>query len=364
MSISKKNPSLTTGIINSPNTRNIIAKINHNGGKLPKKVAVLYTDEKREYFSTEEEYLTVKGSYEEAMTFDKYFKKLGVETCYILANQSMAKELRKEKPDMAVNLVTTVKGYDYLGATVPATLELLEIPYTGADILGFSVGCNKYLIYALLSQHGVPVPRFQLMTSNKQSLDTSLRFPLILKLNEEHSNVEITRESVVENEQQLRKRLKYLLKTYDQDVLVSEFIDGREFASFVFQAYNKKVYTIERQIKLKENKTGHEFMDFDLVWNASNTEFEKQLQYKKYHDPLLERLVKKAFTIVRMGDYGKFDIRMDNDGNYFFIDANANCHFAPPEMYCELTSTMKRYGVPFKTLIKRMLQNTMREWGY
>ena len=42
---------------------------------------------------------------------------------------------------MAINLVTTVKGYDYLGATVPATLEVLEIPYAGADILGF---CHRF----------------------------------------------------------------------------------------------------------------------------------------------------------------------------------------------------------------------------
>jgi hypothetical protein len=29
-----------------------------------------------------------------------------------------------------------------------------------------------------------------------------------------------------------------------------------------------------------------------------------------------------------------------------------------------MTNTLKLYGVPFKTLLKRMLQNTMREWGY
>jgi D-alanine-D-alanine ligase len=103
----------------------------------------------------------------------------------------MARKLQKERPDMAINLVTTVKGYDYLGATVPSTLELLGIPYTGASILGFAIGCNKHLIYELLSAHGINVPPFQLMTTTTTPLDPTLRFPLILKLNEEHSNVEI-----------------------------------------------------------------------------------------------------------------------------------------------------------------------------
>ena len=356
---------MVTNIVNSPSTRGLIAKQNHNGGKLPKKVAVLYTDAKREYCSTDEEFQTIDGSYEEALMFEPYLKKLGVETCYIQADVNMTKHLQKEKPDLALNLVTTVKGYDYLGATVPGTLELLEIPYTGTNILGFSLGCNKYLIHALLAQHCIPVPRFQLMTSNKTPLDPSLRFPLILKLNEEHSNVEIKQESVVENEVQLRRRLRYLLKTYEQDVLVSEFIDGREFAGFLYHSYNRKVYNIERVINLPGHPK-YQFMDYHLVWDTEGKEYEDRLRRQKYHDPLLDAYVKKAFRVMRMDVYGKFDIRMDRKGNYYFIDANANCHFAPPESPCdcEISNVMLMYGIPFKILLKRLLQNTMREWGY
>jgi D-alanine-D-alanine ligase len=351
-------------IVNLPHTRPLIAKKNINGGKLPKKVAIIYTDERREDFGTDEEFFTVSGSKEEAYGFQPYFDKLKIKTVYLKGNASLANNLRHEKPDMALNLVTTVKGYDYLGATVPATLELLEIPYTGASILGFALGCNKYLIHGLLSQHGIPVPRFQLLTSNKSPLDPSLRYPLILKLNEEHSNVEIKRASVVENEVQLRKQLRYLLRKYNQDVLVSEFIDGREFAAFIFQANNKKVYTTERVIHLPNNKTRHEFLDYDLCWSDTQYVNEDYLKYAKYKDPELDKLVKKAYDITKMASYGKFDIRMDTLGNYYFIDANANCHFGPDPNLCEMTDILNKYGVNFPTLLKRLLQNTMREWGY
>ena len=355
---------MNTPLVNLPHNRPAIAKINHNGGKLPKKVAILFTEEKRENFYTDEQFHTVDGSEEEARDFEPYLAKLGIETVFIAGNAKMARRLREEKPDMAINLVTTVKGYDYLGATVPSSLELLEIPYTGASILGFAIGCNKHLIYTLLASHGIPVPRFQLMTSVRTPLDPTLRFPLILKLNEEHSNVEITRQSVVENEHELRKRLRYLIKNYEQDVLVSEFIDGREFAAFTFQALNKKVYIVERQIHLPNNKTKHEFLDYELCWGDTTVFGEKYLKYVKYKDPLLDNLVKKAYRITDMASYGKFDIRMDNLGKYYFIDANANCHFAPPSSECEMTATMGKYGVPFRILLKRLLQNTMREWGY
>jgi D-alanine-D-alanine ligase len=355
---------MQSALINLPHTREKIAKINHDGGKLPKKVAILYTDEKREYFYTDQEYVTVEGSKEEAHSFEPYFKKLGIKTCYIVGDAKLAINLQKEKPDLALNLVTTMKGYDYLGATVPSTLELLEIPYTGASTLGFAIGCNKHLIYTLLAAHGIPVPRFQLMTSPRTPLDSSLRFPLILKLNEEHSNVEVTRESVVENEGDLRKRLRYLLNKYEQDVLVSEFIDGREFAAFIFQAINKKVYSIERQIHLPNNDTGHEFLDYDLCWSDPSSISEDNLKYVKYKDSFLDQLVKKAYAVTKMASYGKFDIRRDNLGKYYFIDANANCHFGPDPNICEMTEALGKYGVPFKTLLKRLMQNTMRQWGY
>lgn len=349
-------------IISSPNTRKYISKNNTKRTKLPKKVAILYTDEKREYFSTEEEFYTVSGSLDEAKAFGPVLQSLGVEPCFIVGDHNIAKQLEINKPDMAINLVTTVKGYDYLGATIPATLELLEIPYTGADILGFSLGCNKYLTYALMDQHGIPVPGFQLLTDISTPIDKKLKYPLILKLNEEHSNVEIKQESVVENEKQLRKRQRYLVKNYDQDVLVSEFIDGREFAAFIFKSTNKKTYIMERHIHLPNNKTKYQFMDYNLVWHESSNR--KHLDYSKYKDTKLEKLVKKAFDVVRMDDYGKFDIRMDKKGNYFFIDANANCHFGPPDWGCEMTLTLKKFGVPFKTVLHRLMLNTMHEWGY
>lgn len=355
---------MNNNLINLPHNRPIIAKRNHNGGKLPKKVAVLYSDAKRKYFSTYEEFLTERGARQEAESFIPYLHKLGIKACIIPGNADLTKNLRREKPNLILNTCATVKGYDYLGATIPSTLELLEIPYTGASILGFALGCNKYLIHALLSQHGIPVPRFQLLTSTTTPLDPSLRYPLILKLNEEHSNVEIKLESIAQTESQLRRRLRYLIRTYEQDVLVSEFIEGREFAVFVFQSQNRKVYATERLIKLPNADPRFQFMDYKLVWQTYGQEYEDRLKHIKYHDPLLETYAKKAYIVANMGSYGKFDVRMDNLGKYFFIDANANCHFGPPERNSELAVTMAMYGVPFHTVLKRLLQNTMREWGY
>ena len=106
------------------------------------------------------------------------------------------------------------------------------------------------------------------------------------------------------------------------------------------------------------------FLDFKTVWQTDEVKYNKIVKLNKYQDPLLTALVKKAFSLVKMDDYGKFDIRLDRHGKYYFIDSNPNCFFAPPELLSDITVVMKMYGVPFRTLLKRLLQNTMREWGY
>lgn len=350
---------MNTNIVNLPHTRNLIARINQKSNHLPKKVAILFSDAKRKYFPTYEQYLTEKDAKEEAASFVPHLKNLGIKTVLIPADSNMANRIKHHKPDLVIDLVCSVRGCEYLSSTAPATLELLEIPFTGASMLGFNISMNKYFTKELLDLNGIPVPKFQLFTSWKQPVNSDMRYPFILKLNSIHGSVEITKDSIIEDESALRKRLKYLMKTYDDDILAEEFIDGREIQAFIFQSYNKKVYMVERNLP----EGNHRFLDFHTVWREDD-DYDKTIKLQKYKDPLLAELVKKAFTIVKMDDYGKFDIRLDRHGKYYFIDSNPNCYFAPPSMFSEISMTMKMYGVPFKLLLKRLLQNTMREWGY
>lgn len=354
---------MKSNLINLPHTRPLIARHNRTNRSLPKKVAVLYSEVKRSYFPTQEQYLTEEGADRQAKSFIPYLNRLGVEGVALPADSRITARLRRFKPDLVIDLVDSVRGCEYLSSTVPAMLELLEIPYTGASMLGLTLCLNKYMTKKLLQQHGLPVPRFQLFTSWREALNPSIKYPVILKLNEIHGSVEIGRQAIAENERELRHRLHWLMKTYDQDVLAEEFIEGREIAAFLFHAYNKKVYAIERVFLDGQRGNRYQMMDFDLVWKESESDYYRRVRHEKYHDPLLAALVKKAFEVVKMDDYGKFDLRLDRLGNYYFIDSNANCQFAPPERFCDMTMTLKMYGVHFPLLLKRMLQNTMREWG-
>src|SRR3989338_6835780 len=103
--------------------------------KKPKTAAIVYSDVKRRYFPTEEQYLTEKDAVKDAKVIAKYFVKLGIKPMLYPANSVLPKKLKKDKPDMVLNLVGSVKGEEYLAASIPGVMELLEIPYTGTGIL-------------------------------------------------------------------------------------------------------------------------------------------------------------------------------------------------------------------------------------
>lgn len=322
----------------------------------PKKIGVIYSDVKREYFPTEAQYLTEKDAYNDASIIASYLAKLNIEPILYLGNASLPKKLRHDKPNMVINIVGSVKGNEYLASTIPGVLELLDIPYTGAGILGESLVYNKFLVKKLLEQNGIPIPHYQLFTNPTEYLDPTLRFPLITKLNEIHGAVEITKDSVCENEKQLRNRLKFLINTYQQPILVEEFIVGREITAFLFEGLNKKIYLGEKIINKKTGK--YFFASYELQWLDPD---KRVMKYRKYDDSLLKEYVKKAFEITKMSDYGKFDIRLDSSGRYYFIDSNSNPAFGPIETDCSMAYIFEMYEIPFVEILKRLILNTMRD---
>ncbi|MBI5222208.1 MAG: hypothetical protein HY980_01795, partial [Candidatus Magasanikbacteria bacterium] len=207
-----------------------------------KRMAILYSDAKREYFPTEEQYITEAEVEGRAKVVTPFFEKIGIKVDLIPANEALLDVLKSFRPDFVLNLVDSVRGQESLAATVPAVLELLNIPYTGTGVLGAALNSNKFLTKKLMEQAGLPLPRYQLFSSPNDPIDTHLKFPLISKLNEVHGSVAISQDSVSENEAHLRARLKSLMGTYrGQPILAEEFIVGRELTSFVLEGAMRKV---------------------------------------------------------------------------------------------------------------------------
>lgn len=326
--------------------------------ELPGIVGILYSDVQRGDFPTEAQYITEKDAERDARLIGEYVRALGIEVRFHPGNAALPAWLAENQVDMVINLVDSIKGVESLASAIPGALELLGIPYTGAGILGLSLDTNKFVVKKLLQQHGVPVPYFQIFNSAADYLDPMLRFPLISKLNAIHGSVEITQDAISENEKHLRKRLRQLIRIYRQPVLVEEFIAGREFTAMVVQDGRKRVYLAEKVFTELHGK--YAFLTFEDQWLP---EVPAVFHYAKYKDPVLKEYAKKAFAVAKMAGYGKFDIRLDQSGRYFFIDANCNSALGPIEVGADIALVLDLYGISFGEIMEKLIRQTSRRSG-
>jgi len=99
--------------------------------EMPQKVGVIYSDVRRDYFLTEAQYITEKDADKDARLISDYLEQLGLTVYLYSGNARLPERLRRDKPELVINLVDSVKGDESLSSAIPGVLELLNIPYTG-----------------------------------------------------------------------------------------------------------------------------------------------------------------------------------------------------------------------------------------
>ena len=110
---------------------------------------------------------------------------------------------------------------------VPPMLEQLGYAYTGADAWSLSASLDKGFTKKLLLDAKIPTPVSKVY--DRAVLNGWRRYPALVKPATEHCSFGITREAVVDNPQQLKERIQYVIDTWKCPALVEDFIDGTEF---------------------------------------------------------------------------------------------------------------------------------------
>lgn len=317
------------------------------------KIVILYSDVKREFFSTESQFITEIEVKDRAFVIGEYLTKMNFEVFVIPANDSIFSQLKKINPFIVFNLVDSVRGVEKLASTVPAILSFLDIPHTGTDFFSYTTSTNRFLVNKVLEQGNINIPRYQLFTSPGDSISKNLSFPLICKLNSIHGSIEMGKASIVESEKELRERITYLQDKYGDNILVSEYIEGKEIATIALDPNDSSIYAAERVFDSNMNEKYH-VASFDVVWGDEPDRF----HYEKHEAPVeLKKAISEAYKVLDVEDYVKFDTRLSTNGKYYIIDSNPNCCLGPKELECDIGTILDLYGISFKDLLSRIIRN-------
>lgn len=320
-------------------------------------VAVAHSAVSREMFPTKEAYEAEYEVVERAQEVLKEIEKLGIKAKLYPGDQYLLTNLLVDKPNFVLNLVDTLKGRDALQTSVPAALELSNIPYTGAGMEGLVLGNNRNLVKHLLESYHIDSPAFQFIRRAGTQIDEALGLPLIVKLNESGGSVGIDNKAVQETVKDAQKKVDDMIGKYKIPVVVERFIDGREITACVFDDGTKnQVFMGEKVFKTKPDGK-HEFTSFESYEQADS------YRYKDVDEQLagkLAPLVVRAFNALSFKDYAKFDIRVDEKGTCFFTDCNPNTAFGP-DKGLPFTEVLLRADVSFADVLTSLLSKYAKE---
>ncbi len=231
-------------------------------------------------------------------------------------------------PDVIFNFVEAVEGIAIYEYCIAGIYELLGYHYTG-NIPSCLGNClNKERTKNILRSFGINTPRSQIIRKNEKVEETefNLKFPVILKLLNEDASIGISEFSVVNNFNSVKERLKFLFTTYKQDIIVEEYIVGRELNAAVLGG---NILPIS-EIKFTGLPKGlPKIVTYDGKWVEGsvyyqNTKPSCPAKISPAVKTRVEQTALAAFQAMNCRDYARVDIRLSKNNVPYVIEVNPN----------------------------------------
>ena len=197
--------------------------------------------------------------------------------------------------------------------------DLLDIPYTSCDGLTSSLTMNKSYSKAIVN--GIKdlfiarsIQLFENSVTAEKDLLANLDFPLFIKPNNGGSSIGMSK---VKTANELSSALQKAFNEDDQ-VLVEEFVLGREFSVGVYKN-NKGIHVLPATEVIPSN----DFFDFEAKYTPGATEEITPGRMTEAEKSRVERIVSEIYIKLNCKGMVRIDYFLQNQtSNFYFIEIN------------------------------------------
>ena len=265
----------------------------------------------------------------------------------------MPKVVAGETPGMVFNMAYGIQGQNRY-THVPAMMEMLGIPYIGSGPAGHAIVQDKVMTKIVLQKNNIPTPGFWVFKTPEDTFD-DLVFPVIVKPKLESTSMGM---EVVDNWDDLRAAVKVQIEKFQQDILVEQFISGREFAvGLIGNSPNIEVLPIV-EINLDNPDQIQTIADKKKTGGVGKT---CPAKLSKEKTEYMKKICIDAFKALGLNDYTRVDFRMDKDENLYILELNSMASLGKGGSLFYAAQTA---GYTYESLINKILDvATMRYFG-
>jgi D-alanine-D-alanine ligase len=271
--------------------------------------------------------------------------------------------VRELNPDALINLCEGFYGRPQWESNVAGIFELLGLAFTGNAAKTLALCQDKFKAKAVLRAAGLPTAPAQLMYDGTEALE--LRFPLIVKPNNEDASLGIYPESVVRDEESLRQQVRRCLDNYRQPVLVEAFIDGREFNVSVMENGSVEPLPVSEIDYSAMPKDMPRILGYEAKWFEDDPLYQKTppvcpAPIEDETRAKLQGLAAAAFRTMGCRDYARVDFRMDTKGRPFILEVNPNPDISTNAGYAR---ALRAAGIEYPAFWGAMVKNALGRKG-
>ena len=233
--------------------------------------------------------------------------------------------------------------------TLQGMLELMGLPYTGSGVMASALSMDKLRSKLLWQGAGLPVAPWVALTraefekglSDKQLAEISaLGLPVIVKPSREGSSVGMSK-VVAENALQDALRLAF---QHDEEVLIEKWLSGPEFTVAILGE------EILPSIRIQPSGT---FYDYEAKYLSDETQYFCPTGLEASQEANLQALVLKAWTTLGCKGWGRIDVMLDSDGQFYLLEANTSPGMTSHSL---VPMAARQAGMSFSQLVVRILE--------
>jgi D-alanine-D-alanine ligase len=255
---------------------------------------------------------------------------------------------------------------------------MLHVPYTASRVLANALALDKTMTKRIWRDMGLPTASFQEFVCGDEPLSSHLTFPLFVKPAREGTGMGVDAKAIVNNAAELRERVDYVIRMYNQPALVETFLPGREFTVGVMGRLDSVLYSRHPEWYEKDGFLRLPVLELDssrsvtpgVYGIAAKTQSVGAEGAPDYMCPApidpeltkkLQHLAYRAHVILGAQDVSRTDIRLDAEGQPRLIEINTLPGLTPG--YSDLCLQAAARGISYEDLILEILYLGASRWN-
>lgn len=242
----------------------------------------------------------------------------------------LLRDLGNQHLDMALNLCDSGYRNNWTyRRNIPALLEILDIPYTGADAYAISLGADKALVNAAARMLDIAVPNETFVDLTADPLVLPTTYPALIKPNDSGGSFGITADSVVDDAAQAEAYLRWLAPQIETpEALIQDYITGEEYTIGLIGNPDSG-FTVLPPLAIDYSQLDPALPRI-LTHDSKATPESPYWQKLTFQPAELDEVSRakllgdcaKLFRRLGFRDYARFDFRNGADGIPRLLDAN------------------------------------------